>query len=86
MNHFRVRILDAARSVVFEQVIDQAPNPSREIPVRSLLARTTASKGGGQSLWSLRLNRDAGIDPGSRFRLSISDDPRAFEQERIRVF
>src|SRR5436190_463280 len=36
MNHFRVRILDQSRQVVFEQVIDDAPNPSREIDCRSL--------------------------------------------------
>jgi WD40 repeat protein/tetratricopeptide (TPR) repeat protein len=40
MNHFRIRVLDRSRRVVFEQVIDQAPNPSREIVRPVLLADT----------------------------------------------
>jgi hypothetical protein len=31
MKHFRIRVLDHSRRVVFEQVVEKAPNPSTEI-------------------------------------------------------
>src|SRR5262249_20334527 len=37
MNHFRVRVLDRSRKVVFEQVVDKAPNPRAEIVPQALL-------------------------------------------------
>ncbi len=42
MNHFRIRVLDRSRRVVFEQVVDQAPTPSREI-LRPVLISDPAS-------------------------------------------
>ncbi|HUQ72189.1 MAG TPA: PDZ domain-containing protein, partial [Planctomycetaceae bacterium] len=72
MNHFRVRVLNASRQVVFEQVIDEAPKPSREILCRSLLVKTASTSDGSPPHWSLRLDKDTGVDPGGRFRISTA--------------
>jgi membrane-associated protease RseP (regulator of RpoE activity) len=47
MNHFRIRVLDRSRRIVFEQVIDQAPTPSREIarPVLLVDAESAPAEG-----------------------------------------
>ena len=76
MNHFRVRILDQSRQVVFEQVIDEVPNPSRDRLPEPVCGRV----GGGEpskSQWSLRLDKDGGVDPGGRFRISSTQRARS---------
>ena len=65
MNHFRVRILDQYRTVIFEQVIDDAPRLSRDILCKSLLLADT-----DKSRWSLRLGSETGLAPGAPFRIS----------------
>src|SRR5262249_35854728 len=48
MNHFRVRVLDSSQKVVFEQVVDKAPDPSTEIIPQALLAETNSEPTGGK--------------------------------------
>ena len=65
MNHFRIRVLDHARKVVFERVIDKAPNPSTEIARPTFLAEI----GENQPLMlRLPLNPRNGAGPLPRFR------------------
>lgn len=68
MNHFRIRVLDSSRKVVFEQVIDEAPNPSRAI-VPTAIEWLKNAPGADASL-ALRLSPDA---IQSRFRISTTD-------------
>jgi WD40 repeat protein/tetratricopeptide (TPR) repeat protein len=74
MNHFRVRILDSLRRVVFEQVFDEAPRPSREIDCRNMLVAENSSTEVGLSRWSLRLGNAAGIADSKRIRISSAAD------------
>lgn len=83
MNHFRIRVFDRTRKVVFEQVIDKAPNRSTEISCRNLFVESTASTGDGKPSrnWSLRLGKESGIDLGMRFRISTTEEMFSLEQE-----
>jgi hypothetical protein len=53
MNHFRVRVLDGFRRVVFEQVVDKAPNPSTTIVPQVLVAQTNSGATGENQSWIL---------------------------------
>jgi WD40 repeat protein/tetratricopeptide (TPR) repeat protein/energy-coupling factor transporter ATP-binding protein EcfA2 len=81
LNHFRVRILDRSHRVIFEQLIDEAPSPSREIDCRSWLIAKTPESDGDQPRWSLRLHGAAGFDLGGRFRISTAEAVGSLEQE-----
>jgi tetratricopeptide (TPR) repeat protein len=69
MNHFRIRVLDRSRKVVFEQVIDKAPNPSTEIVPQALLAET---KSGENQPLIVRLPRSSSKDAPLRYRVSVA--------------
>jgi eukaryotic-like serine/threonine-protein kinase len=88
LSHFRVRILDASYRVVFEQVIDPAPAPSKEIACRSFVVEQSSVAQAGETStpqvkprWSLRLGQDAGIDLAWRFRISSADELYPMERE-----
>jgi tetratricopeptide (TPR) repeat protein len=72
MNHFRIRVLDRSRKVVFEQVIDKAPNPSIEIVPQALLAETKSGAKGENQPLILRLPRNLLKDVPSRYRVSVA--------------
>jgi len=74
LNHFRVRILDASRNVVFEQVIDRAPDPWLEITRRARLVRIEGGAAEGTGQWQLRLDTAGGLSPWKRLRLWVTDD------------
>jgi WD40 repeat protein/serine/threonine protein kinase len=69
MNHFRVRVLDHTRKVVFEQLLDQAPNPSTEIVRPVLLVETDTAPVGENEPLTLRLPRR---DAPYRLRVSVA--------------
>jgi tetratricopeptide (TPR) repeat protein len=65
MNHFRVRVLDPSRKVVFEQVVDKAPSPSSEIiPDSSFIVHPSS--------FIVRLPRSSRNDAPSRYRVSVA--------------
>ena len=71
MNHFRVRVLDQSRKVVFEQVVDQGPNPSTELIPPVFVSEQKADPAGENQTVILRLPlRDA----PHRVRLSVGGD------------
>src|SRR5262249_40036798 len=85
MNHFRIRVLDSSRKVVFEQVIDKAPTPSAEIVPQALLAGPEKgsdplkSKGqtpfptkGDKQPLIVRLPRHSLKDVPPRYRVSVA--------------
>jgi WD40 repeat protein/tetratricopeptide (TPR) repeat protein len=73
--HFRVRVLDALRNVIFEQVIDESPQPSKEISLRSSFVIDPLTGSAASRQFSLRLDRNAGVNPDLRFRLSAAESP-----------
>ncbi len=73
MNHFRIRVLDRSRKVVFERVIERAPSPSREIVPPKLLAEANAALTGGNQPLIVRLPLNPHEDAPSRFRVSVAD-------------
>jgi tetratricopeptide (TPR) repeat protein len=81
LSHFRVRILNASRQVVFERVIDAAPDPATEIVCRSFLVEKPSAAGNGQPQWALRLGQEAGIATGQRFRVSTADELCSLERK-----
>jgi formylglycine-generating enzyme required for sulfatase activity len=72
MNHFRIRVLDPTRKVVFEQVVDKAPNPSTEIAPQALLAETKTPATGDHRPLIVRLPRNSLKDGPSRYRVSAA--------------
>jgi tetratricopeptide (TPR) repeat protein len=72
MNHFRIRVLDHSRKVVFEQVVEKAPNPSTEIPRPTFLAETNSPPRGGNQPLIMRLPLNAPNDTARRFRVSVA--------------
>ena len=70
MNHFRVRVLDHSRKVVFEQVIDKPPSPSTEIAPLTCLAETKTETSGDDRILKVRLPFSGLIDAPRRFRVS----------------
>lgn len=72
MNHFRVRVLDSARKVIFERVIDQAPAPSMEIVPRAWLAEAVPAVGGEDRQLVLRLPPDMPHAAARRYRVSAA--------------
>lgn len=54
MNHFRIRILNADRQIIFEHVSNRAPNPSTEISCRSFVVRGSSANNDG---WAVRPGR-----------------------------
>ena len=71
MNHFRVRVLDHSRQVVFERVVDKAPNPSIEIVRPVLLAESGPESPAGDNQ-PLVLRLPLGGLPRSPAHLRIS--------------
>ena len=72
MNHFRIRVLDARRKVVFEQVVDKAPRPSTEIVPRPLIVETKPATTGNEQTLSVRLPMSSQKDAPARFRVSVA--------------
>jgi WD40 repeat protein/tetratricopeptide (TPR) repeat protein len=79
MNHFRIRLLDQSRKVVFEQVIDKAPAPSTEIIPWAAHVEKNAAVVGADATFSLRLPPNT---TQSRFRLSVGDKVIGLRQEQ----
>ena len=73
MNHFRVRVLDRSRKVVFEQVVDKAPNPSTEIVPQALLVKSKSGATGENQPLILRLPRSSRKDALPRYRVSVAN-------------
>jgi len=71
MKHFRVRVLDRSRKVVFEQVVAKAPSPSTEIVAEALLDTNAEAAGDTQPL-IVRLPRGSGKDALARYRVSVA--------------
>jgi formylglycine-generating enzyme required for sulfatase activity len=69
MNHFRIRVLDQSRKVVFEQMIDKAPNPSTQIVPQAPLADM---KSGENQPLIVQLPRSPFKDAPSRYRVSVA--------------
>jgi tetratricopeptide (TPR) repeat protein len=72
MNHFRIRVLDHSRKVVFERVVDKAPSPSTEIVPQALLAETKSGATGDQQPLIVRLPRHSLKDAPSRYCVSVA--------------
>jgi WD40 repeat protein/serine/threonine protein kinase/tetratricopeptide (TPR) repeat protein len=72
MNHFRVRVLDRSRKVVFEQVIAKAPNPSAEIVPQALLVKTKSLAAKDNPPLIVRLPRHRLKDVPARYRVSVA--------------
>ena len=70
MNHFRVRVLDHSRKVVFEQVIDKAPTPSTEIVPFTWLAETKPETSGDDRRLKMRWPFSGLNDAPRRLRVS----------------
>ncbi len=90
MNHFRVRVLNHSRQVVFEQVIDQAPNPSTEIDPQALVAETKSGPGGDNPPVIVRLPLGPLPDVPLRYRVSVATrvadlGPEEKRQELMKV-
>jgi hypothetical protein len=85
MNHFRVRVLDHSRKVVFERVIDKFPSPSTEIARPVLLAQTDALPVGENQPLTLRLPPNVLSDAPARFRVSAATRLRdvVLEEKRL---
>src|SRR5262249_25056219 len=69
---FRIRLLDHSRKVVFEQVIDKAPNPSTEIVPQALLVETEPKATGQNQPLILRLPPSSANDAPPRYRVSVA--------------
>lgn len=87
MNHFRIRVLDAARRVVFERVVDQAPAPSTEIVRPVLLWDGNAAAIAANEPLVLRLPQMAGNDVPHRYRVSVAASlvDLGFEDQRLEL-
>lgn len=70
MNHFRVRVLDQFRKVVFEQVIDEAPHPSTEIAPLTYHAEMNPETSGDNRIIKVRLPFSGLNDAPRRLRVS----------------
>jgi tetratricopeptide (TPR) repeat protein len=77
MNHFRIRVLDHSRRVVFERVIDKAPNPSTEIVRPTFLAETNSAPIGKNQPLILRLPLNPRKGAPARFRVSVASSDLA---------
>ena len=66
MNHFRVRVLDHSRKVVFERVIEHAPSPSIEIVPLACLAKGIPGPTGEDQPLALQLPQNLLKDVPSR--------------------
>jgi thioredoxin-like negative regulator of GroEL len=82
MRHFRIRVLDTSRCVVFEQFFVKPPEPSREIRFRAFV---TMSEADGNHRLALRLLRNPRQDGTARFRVSITSDPQDLSREDQRA-
>ena len=84
MNHFRVRVLDRSRKVVYEQVVDNAPNPSCEFVPGALSGAIQSTSTGGDPLLHVKLPLAGQPEAALRYRVSIAsqlddlslEDPR----------
>lgn len=72
MNHFRIRVLDRDRKVLFERVIDQAPSPSTEILPRTFFAVAGVAPTGENQPLAIRLPLPKSQDAPSYFRVSTA--------------
>ncbi|HUQ71984.1 MAG TPA: discoidin domain-containing protein, partial [Planctomycetaceae bacterium] len=72
MGHFRVRVLNSFRKVVFEQVIILAPSPTAEIELQPLLMETQTQEAGEHPPLVVRLPRSARKDAPARYRVSVA--------------
>jgi tetratricopeptide (TPR) repeat protein len=84
MSHFRIRVLDTSRNVVWEQFFVKPPEPSREITFRAFVAMSGADD--NQRL-TLRLLRNPRRDGTASFRVSVTSDPQdlSWEDKRANV-
>jgi tetratricopeptide (TPR) repeat protein len=72
MNHFRIRVLDRSRKVLFEQVVARAPSPRAEIVPQALLAETKSGASGEKQPLLVRLPRSSGKEALPRYRVSVA--------------
>jgi tetratricopeptide (TPR) repeat protein len=72
MNHFRVRVLDRSRKVLFEQVVATAPSPRAEIVPQALLAEPPSGASGDKQPLIVRLPRSSVKDALPRYRVSVA--------------
>jgi WD40 repeat protein/serine/threonine protein kinase len=82
MRHFRIRVLDTSRRVVFERFFVKPPEPSREIRFRAFV---TTSEADGNRRLALRLLRNPRHDRTVRFRVSVTSDPQDLSWEDKRA-
>lgn len=85
MAHFRIRILDANRQVVFEQFFVDPPNTSREIPIRSVLAKNSTPSATEKQWLMLHLERSSPDNAWDRMRISCRDRIFSFAREERRL-
>src|SRR5262249_23681205 len=72
MNHFRVRVLDRSRKVVFEQVVARVPTPSTWIVPQAILADTKPGARGENQPLILRLPDNSRYGAPPRYRVSVA--------------
>ena len=72
MNHFRVRVLDSSREVVFEQVVDAAPTPSRDIAPSVSLAESNPAAAGKHRPLLIAMPAPARDEAPRRYRVSAA--------------
>ena len=72
MNHFRIRVLDHSRKVVFERVIEQAPSPATAIVRPVLLADASSAAAEENEPLTLRLPPNLPGDEKACIRVSVA--------------
>jgi WD40 repeat protein len=72
MAHFRIRVLDRSRRVVFEQVVNAAPNPSAELELQTPLVDLKQEAAEQNTPLLVRLPRSARKDAAARYRVSVA--------------
>lgn len=75
LSNFRVRVLDASRSTVFEQFVVNPPNPSREISCLAGLATSQPDAGDDNRQMTIQLLQGRKTGRRDPFQLSITSDP-----------
>lgn len=74
LKHFRLRILSAERQVLYERVIQDAPNPSTGITRQIQLAKVEPDAADAIAHWQISFNSQREQNPWRRLRISVTDE------------
>lgn len=72
MNHFRVRVLDRSRKVVYEQLVDKPPRHSSELFPGAVFSAIASARTGNDKQWRLRLPLTSNSDGSAQYRVSVA--------------